>query len=674
VVAEREASELIGSNRGRPKEGGRCANCEEQIGVGDQQEAMSGYCYQCGTHFSFEPPLSPGARLDNRYHVVGCIARGGMGWTYLASDSHVDGRAVVLKGVINVKDPTALRIAEAERRYLTDLRHDDIVGIIDFVTWTDTSYIVMECISGVPLSRLLSASKQQEVFGRRLELEHIATYGVQILQAMEYLHSRGLLYCDMKPANVIHLGDRVKIIDMGGVRRTDDQKSPAVYTEDLLPRKELFGPGEGAGSSVSGQRLPQFSRLTDLFTVARTLELLEAAALPGPAVARDSFRRLIKRATTTHRAARFGTAAEMAEQLRGIGWESRALSSGKQHAVRSAVFPPGDTLLDAGLGAPPPAEDRLRPATRGAPLLDTGLPSPREVALGLPEPLANPDNPAAAGELRRCLTLLEKSAVAEAEAALIQACQAMGESPARHDWLIAWACGLLLLAGDGREGTGVDVRRQLAVRSAGSDQAQYWFDAVYDALPGEPVPKLALALCKELTGDRETADGLYRAVWERDRSYGSAAFGVARICLERGDRSGAVKVLDEVPEYSPHRRAARIAAVRTEVGRLQDSRPTAEGFARAERRLAELLLDGGRRAGEERARLTAELRESALHWVTARGSGLPAGELFGDPPDETRLRALLEQSLRELAHYSGTREEHGALIDRANEVRPMTLR
>src|SRR5206468_1410515 len=48
---------------------------------------------------------------------------------------------------------------------------------------------------------------------------------------MDYLHGEGLLYCDMKPDNVIHGGKRIKVIDLGGARAVDDEKSAAVGTD-----------------------------------------------------------------------------------------------------------------------------------------------------------------------------------------------------------------------------------------------------------------------------------------------------------------------------------------------------------------------------------------------------------------------------------------------------------
>lgn len=88
------------------------------------------------------------------------------------------------------------------------------------------------------------------------------------------------------------------------------------------------------------------------------------------------------------------------------------------------------------------------------------------------------------------------------------------------------------------------------------------FDAVYDAFPGESAPKLALGLCAEVLGQTDNAAEYYRLVWTTDRSFVSAAFGLARVRLAAGDRQGAVRTLESVPESSIHYTAARVAAVR----------------------------------------------------------------------------------------------------------------
>ena len=91
------------------------------------------------------------------------------------------------------------------------------------------------------------------------------------------------------------------------------------------------------------------------------------------------------------------------------------------------------------------------------------------------------------------------------------------------------------------------------------------FDTVYDALPGELAPKLALAFTAEAAGDQLLATKYFRLVWTVDRSYVSAAFGLARTLLHAGDRVGAIEALTGVPDTSSYYLAAQLAAIRIRV-------------------------------------------------------------------------------------------------------------
>ncbi|MGP3972176.1 tetratricopeptide repeat protein [Streptomyces sp. 6N223] len=692
----------------RPPTGGRpCRVCKKTVGIGfgGRPARPKGFCPYCSTPFSFELKLRPGDRIGGQYEVVGCRALGGQGWIYLAGDLEL-GRDVVLKSVIDPQDSTQLKMARAERRFLTELdHHPDIVGIYNSVRWGGTEYIVMEYVAGRTLGDLLDPARQREWLGGPLQLEHVVVYGCRILDALSYLHGRKLLYCDMSPDNVMHAGRQLKIIDLGGMRGIRDDDSPGVRKPHYLPDEELRRhPGLG------------FCVLTDLFTVARTLAELANSAEPAPQPAQESFGAVIARATSDHLAARFTTAAGMARQLRGVLREIRALAKGRQHTGQSLLFSPLTALLDGGwrgagrggrpgggLGALQPARYRLlRPGPEG-PELDLRPPAPEWVARRLPFPVPHPDDEAAATELRTCHDLLVHGGFDDARASLREACHRLGEDDARHDWRVAWACGVLSLTGTGdapAEPVGDPTEDPAALRellTAGPvlSHARPWFEAVRRALPGEPAAKLALAYCVERdyhhgtdqaarSADLERARRLYEAVWRRDNADGSAAFGLARLRLAEGRRDDALTVLDGVSRHrSPHHRAARIAAARVQAAWLPGHPPDAGHFELLRRRIDRdrdaAPRDGWPPEGDELLLLAAEIRESALCWAEREGhvwppESLGRGELFGDPPTEKRLRELQEDALRQLAVRAGSAEEHNDLIDRAYEIRPESPR
>ena len=98
---------------------------------------LRGFCPQDGTPYSFAPPLAEGSLVAGQYEVRGALAHGGLGWIYLAVDRNVDDRWVVLKGVLDANDPAALAAARAERQFLAQLSHPNIVAIHNFVRHVD---------------------------------------------------------------------------------------------------------------------------------------------------------------------------------------------------------------------------------------------------------------------------------------------------------------------------------------------------------------------------------------------------------------------------------------------------------------------------------------------------------------------------------------------------------
>ncbi|MFD5826990.1 tetratricopeptide repeat protein [Lentzea sp. NPDC060358] len=678
VFAFPAPSSRILNNTTVPEENRKCPgeNCGAPVGRGyaGQPALSEGFCPACGHPYSFVPNLHEGDLVDGQYEVIGCFARGGLGWVYLARDRHLDDNLVVLKGLIDLRYAA---LATAERRAMTMMDHKNIVRILNFVSHPDSAgkpreYIVMEYVDGLTLRE---AVRQRALGTEPLRVEHVIFCVLQVLEAMEYLHRRGYLYCDMKPDNVIvrpgHRGeeDRVKVIDLGAVRKADDRESSRIGTKHFEVGEAEF---QERGLTVQ----------SDVHTVGVMLERLyggtsdwldeqTGATDERFALGLESFRRLVARARHEDPDRRFGSAAQMAEQLRGVRREIASLRDGVARPEPSAIFAPTAALLDSGLGEVPPLRRWTRPdrySGTGVPLPD-GRPSPAEVAIGLPVPRVDPADDAAehlaalgAPDAVRLLDKLQTADLDTAESWFAR-CRAqieigsldLAERSLRaargdaRDWRVAWHRGLLALA----RGEVGRARRE--------------FTAVYDAVPGEEAPKLALGFCAEHEGGIDRASRLYEAVWRRDRSQGSAAFGLARIRLAEGDRQGAVDLLDEVPKVSRHYDSAAVAAVIVLCGRLRSGAPSAADLGEAAARLPSLYLDP-----DARDRLVTILREAAASLAREPGTRLDPGAVFGTAPGEDGLHVLLEQSYRGLAGRAENEDEHGILIDLANTIRPRT--
>ncbi len=666
-----------------------------------------GFCTKCGHPYSFVPKLRSGDVVHGQYEVAGCLAHGGLGWIYLAVDRAVSDRWVVLKGLLDTGDQDAMAAAISERRFLAEIEHANIVRIYNFVEHLDQrtgsldGYIVMEYLGGKSLKEIANARRTPE--GRRdpLPVEQACAYGIEALEALGHLHSRNLLYCDFKVDNAIQTEDQLKLIDMGAVRRMDDDES-AIYGTIGYQAPEVAE----AGPSVA----------SDLYTVARTLAVLTfdfqgytnvfVDSLPDPdhiEVFRqyESFYRLLVRATDPDPARRFASAQEMTEQLTGVLREVVSLQSGRARPALSTLFGPELRVPDAELfpasngdvsrlGSRAPRPRRGRPALPPAGGTAAPTTAPPTVvkpvdcaraALALPVPHVHPADPnagflaglltSAPGELINALAAAPapsaETRLREVRARLetgerstaLQALRALEEQDP-DDWRVVWYRGVAALVTGDHEG------------------AALAFDAVYDAFPGEIAPKLALGLCAEVLGQLDNAAEYYRLVWSTDPSYVSAAFGLARVRLAAGDRGGAVRTLESVPESSIHYTAARVAAVRARLrGRAAapgdiaflDDLAAAAGQVEA---LEAYGLDPARRE-----LLSAEVLGCGLDWVLSGGQGsAPSAAggrtLLGSGLDERGLRLGLERSYRTLARLARSGEERIDLVERANRYRPRT--
>lgn len=758
------------------------SDCGAPVGRsrGDRPGRTEGFCTKCGHPYSFVPKLAQGDIVHGQYEVVGCLAHGGLGWVYLAVDRAVSDRWVVLKGLLDTGDQDAMAAAISERRFLAEIEHSNIVRIYNFVEHLDQrtgsldGYIVMEYVGGKSLKEI--ANERRNPVGKRdpLPVDQACAYGIEALEALGHLHSRNLLYCDFKVDNAIQQQDQLKLIDMGAVRRMDDDES-AIYGTVGYQAPEVAEVGPSVAS--------------DLYTVARTLAVLTfdfqgytnvfVDSLPDPENIKvfqtyESFYRLLVRATDPDPARRFASAQEMADQLTGVLREVVAIQTGRPRPSLSTLFGPElrvtDTQLFAELtgdvsqlGAraePTWGRGRGKHAGGGAivggaagitggPLVPGarvggealqqgggavgygpggygpgtagnggGAPVPggagagivgggaanasalaphlapldaRATSLALPVPRVDPNDPNAgflAGllasapaeliaalhtvsaaspetrlrELRARLEMGELDSAASALATL--------ESEHPDDWRIVWYRGLAsLVSGD-------------------NEVAALSFDAIYDAFPGEPAPKLALGVCAEVLGQLDNAAEYYRLVWTTDPSYVSAAFGLARVQLAAGDRAGAVRTLESVPEASIHYTAARVAAVRARLRRRAAHDPLIDDLSAAAAQV-DALKDFGLDA-VRREQLSTEVLGTALDWVLSGSPGAPPSVpnaphaphaphpgsaqtvLLGSELDERGLRFGLERSYRVLARLAQRGEERIELVERANRFRPRT--
>jgi serine/threonine protein kinase len=204
------------------------------------------------------------------YRIVGVLGAGGMGVVYEAHDSTLD-RAVALKFLPAelAADHAALERFQREARAASALNHPAICTIHAFEqAETDEGvchFLVLERLEGQSLDRVLTGSP--------LTVEHALELGIQVADALDAAHTRGILHRDIKPANIfVQPRNRAKILDFGLAKLAAARVGETVTVE---PFDMLTSPGTTLGTiaymSPEQARGEELDARTDLFSFGAVL-------------------------------------------------------------------------------------------------------------------------------------------------------------------------------------------------------------------------------------------------------------------------------------------------------------------------------------------------------------------------------------------------------------------
>jgi eukaryotic-like serine/threonine-protein kinase len=208
-------------------------------------------------------PSQPVGQTVSHYRILSKIGGGGMGVVYEAEDLKL-GRHVALKFLPDelANDAQSLSRFEREAKAASSLNHPNICTIHEIDESDGRTFIAMELLEGQTLRYRIS--------GRPLEIETVLDLGIQITDALDAAHSKGIIHRDIKPANIfITSSGQIKVLDFGLAKLLRDQRlatSEDTPSEDSQTAVGAIPAGTAVYMSPEQARREELDSRSDLFS------------------------------------------------------------------------------------------------------------------------------------------------------------------------------------------------------------------------------------------------------------------------------------------------------------------------------------------------------------------------------------------------------------------------
>jgi len=210
----------------------------------------------------------------SHYRIVGKLGLGGMGVVYDAEDQTLP-RRVALKFLSEelAGDEDATRRLRREAQIIALLNHPHICTVYEIAEHEGRAFIAMERLDGRNLKAHMARKK--------LETGEILDIALQIAQALEAAHAKGIVHRDIKPGNIfIDEGGRVKVLDFGLARRLPETTEPSTFAP--LDGSTIPGRPIGTASYMAPERILQMplDPRCDLFSLGVVIYEMATGRLP----------------------------------------------------------------------------------------------------------------------------------------------------------------------------------------------------------------------------------------------------------------------------------------------------------------------------------------------------------------------------------------------------------